>query len=252
MKPTSSSASFAAKNFSGHRPDAEKIRSMFSEIASGYDRANTILSGGIHHLWRKRVVKWAHTHAGARVIDCATGTGDLAIEFKKAVGPTGYVLGTDFCAEMLAFAPAKAKSKALEIEFETADVTRLPYDTASFDVASIAFGIRNVDRPKVALTELARVVKPGGKVMILEFGQPQTAIIRGFYDGYSRHVLPKIGGLITGRSQAYQYLQDSSAQFPCRENFLNLMRETKMFSKVDFKPLTFGVSYMYRGIVASQ
>jgi demethylmenaquinone methyltransferase/2-methoxy-6-polyprenyl-1,4-benzoquinol methylase len=230
-------------------PDAEKIRSMFGEIASSYDRANTILSGGVHHLWRKRLVKWSGAYKGQRILDCATGTGDLALEFKSAVGPTGVVIGTDFCAEMLANAPEKALMRTLEVKFETADVTNLPYETASFDVSSISFGIRNVENPVKALRELARVVRPGGSVMILEFGQPSMPVIRHAYDIYSRYVLPKIGGLITGQANAYEYLQNSSSQFPCAEKFTQLMRESSAFSRCEFKPLTFGVSYMYKGIV---
>ncbi len=230
-------------------PDAEKIRSMFGEIAGGYDRANNVLSGGVHHLWRKTLVAWSGARNGQRVLDCATGTGDLAIEFKNAVGPAGEVLGTDFCAEMLAFAPAKALKQGLEIKFEQADVTQLPYETASFNLASISFGIRNVQDPLKGLSELARVVKPGGAVMVLEFGQPSIPGFREAYNAYSRHVLPMIGGWITGRKVAYDYLQNSSSQFPCGEDFKDLMLKTGQFKSCEAKPLTFGIAYMYKGIV---
>lgn len=222
---------------------------MFSEIAGGYDLANTVMSGGVHHLWRKAIVKFSGAKPGDRVLDCATGTGDLAIEFKGAVGSAGTVVGTDFCAEMLAPAPSKAEKRGLAIRFEQADVTELPYETASFDVASISFGIRNVQNPVKGLSELARVVRPGGHVMILEFGQPKTPGFKQAYEFYSTKVLPKIGGWITGRPQAYEYLQDSSSQFPCREGFLELMEQTGRFERCEYRPLTFGIAYMYKGRV---
>lgn len=230
-------------------PNPEKIRGMFSEIAGRYDLANTVLSAGIHHVWRRKLVRWSGVTAGAKVLDCATGTGDLAIEFKKAAGPKGEVLGTDFCAEMLLPAPAKAERAGFDIRFETADVTNLPYPTATFDVASISFGIRNVGDPKQGLSELARAVKPGGVVMILEFGQPDSSFIAGAYRFYCSKLMPKIGGLVTGKPKAYEYLQHSSAKFPCRDEFADLMRSTGRFESVEWRRLTMGVAYMYKGIV---
>ena len=230
-------------------PQAEKIRSMFGEIAGGYDLANTVMSAGIHHLWRKSVVKWSGTKPGNRVLDCATGTGDLAIEFKKSVGSSGTVIGTDFCVEMLEPAPAKARKQGLEIEFKPADVTALPFADREFDVSSISFGIRNVQNPIQALRELARVVRPGGYVMVLEFGQPAAPGIQQLYRFYSRHVLPKLGGLITGRRKAYEYLQDSSAEFPCGDAFLNMMRETGCYDQLDYRSLSLGIAYIYKARV---
>lgn len=230
-------------------PQPERIREMFSQVASGYDRANTVLSAGVHHLWRRKLVRWSGVSAGERVLDCATGTGDLAIEFKKAVGPSGSVVGTDFCEEMLIPAPAKASARGLEIRFETADVTKLPYADASFDIASISFGIRNVGDPAKGLSEMARVVRPGGRVMVLEFGQIDTPVIGPLYNWYSERVLPRIGGWVTGQRQAYEYLQRSSAAFPCREDFVALMKSTGAFASVEFAPVSFGIAYVYKGVV---
>lgn len=232
------------------KPKAEQVRAMFNEIAENYDLANTVMSAGIHHLWRKALVKWSGAKDGHEVLDCATGTGDLAIEFKKAVGPAGRVVGTDFSPGMLGPAPAKAAKAGLEIQFEQADVTDLKYEDASFDISSISFGIRNVENPVKGISELARVVRPGGIVMVLEFGQPSVPGFRQAYEFYSRHILPKVGGLVTGRRQAYEYLQDSSAQFPCREGFVALMNETGRFSKVEYRPVSFGIAYLYKGTVA--
>lgn len=231
--------------------DAAKIRNMFSEIAGGYDLANTVLSGGIHHLWRKALVRYSGVQSGQRVLDCATGTGDLAIEFKRAVGPMGSVVGSDFCAEMLAFAPAKARRNDLDIQFEQGDVTQLRFETSSFNAASISFGIRNVNDPLKGLSELARVVRPGGVVMVLEFGQPSWPVFREAYQGYSRYILPKIGGWITGQKTAYKYLQDSSSEFPCGTKFVELMMSTGRFASCEYRPLSFGIAYMYKGVVKS-
>lgn len=223
----------------------EKIRSMFSKVAGKYDLANSVLSMGIHHIWRKQIVTWSEASEGMSVLDCATGTGDLAIEFKKAVG-NGNVVGTDFCAEMLEPAPEKAASKKMDITFQQADVTALPYENEQFDISSISFGIRNVGNPIQGLKELARVVKPGGKVMVLEFGQPKNKAFAGVYNFYSQNILPKIGGLITGEQGAYKYLQDSSAEFPCADDFLTWAESTGEFSRVEYRSLSGGIAYMYK------
>ena len=222
---------------------------MFSKVAANYDKGNDILSMGVHHLWRKKLVKLSAAHAGQSVLDCATGTGDLAIEFKKTVGPQGSVIGTDFCAEMLVPAPAKAAAKNLDIRFEQADVTQLQYADKSFDITSISFGIRNVGDPVKGLKEMARVTKRGGRVMVLEFGQVQFPVFGPLYNFYSEKILPKLGGLVTGQGEAYEYLQKSSAAFPCREEFLALMNETGAFSDMKFTSLTAGIAYIYSGQV---
>jgi demethylmenaquinone methyltransferase/2-methoxy-6-polyprenyl-1,4-benzoquinol methylase len=228
-------------------PNPEVIRQMFSKVAGNYDKANTVLSAGIHHLWRKKLVRLSKASAGQKVLDCATGTGDLAIEFKKAVGANGSVLGTDFCKEMLELAPQKAQQLGLDIRFEIADAMNLQYPDQQFDISSISFGIRNVADPAKAISEMARVVKPGGKVIVLEFGQPRIPLFSDFYNFYSNKVLPKIGGWVTGQAQAYEYLQKSSAAFPCREEFVQIMNSTQAFSSIKYYPLTGGIAYIYIG-----
>lgn len=226
-------------NYSG--PDPTRIRTMFASISARYDRANTILSGGVHHLWRRRAVRAAALEPGHRVLDCATGTGDLAIAFHKAGAE---VVGTDFVPEMLDL----ARTKTREVTFEVADVTRLPYADATFDVASISFGIRNVGEPRKGIAEMARVVKPGGRVIVLEFGQPRNRLFSALYDAYTRYLLPRLGGLLTGKRDAYEYLQKSAGRFPCGEEFVQLMHESAAFTSIDYVPLTFGIAYLYKGV----
>lgn len=227
---------------------SEQVQQMFARIAPRYDAANDILSFGMHRLWRRRVVQLAQACAGQSILDCATGTGDLALAFKKAVGAKGRVIGTDFCAPMLAPAPAKARRAHLNVTFEVADVLALPYADNSFDVASIAFGIRNVDSPAQCLREMARVVRPGGRVAVLEFGQP-GGLFRFPYAAYSRFVMPALGGLIAGDRTAYEYLPRTATAFPSRERFLALMDSVGAFASARFVPFTFGIAYLYLGEV---
>jgi demethylmenaquinone methyltransferase / 2-methoxy-6-polyprenyl-1,4-benzoquinol methylase len=227
---------------------SDKVKNMFSEIANDYDRINGILSLGVHNAWRKKTVLESGAKPGDRVLDCATGTGDLAIEFKKTVGHEGYVLGTDFCKEMIDLAPAKADKQKLVVEFEVADAMNLPYDENSFDIASIAFGIRNVDDPIGCLRELARVVKPGGRVVILEFGQPD-GIVGLPFRFYSKHVMPAVGGFISGNREAYTYLPETSAKFPAGDKFLDMMDDAEVFEERRAEKLTGGIAYIYTGDV---
>lgn len=225
-----------------------EVRQMFSSIAPRYDLTNQVLSLGIHRIWRRVAVRLSAAKPGDKVLDCATGTGDLALAFKRQVGPTGQVTGTDFCPEMLEGAPAKAAAAGLDIRFEVADALSLPYPTATFDVASIAFGIRNVDDPVQCLKELARVVKPGGRVVVLEFGQPR-GLFGGLFRFYSRVVMPWVGGLLTGNRAAYEYLPRTSAAFPAGSQFLELMDRSGAYEDRMAHGMTFGTSYVYVGRV---
>ena len=223
---------------------------MFSTIAKRYDLANEVLSFGVHRWWRRAAVKLCGATPGMSVIDCATGTGELAMTFKRAVGPEGRVLGTDFCPEMLKVAPAKARRAQLDIQFEAADAQHLPYPDASFDVASIAFGIRNVDDPLCCIRELARVVTPGGRVVVLEFGRPK-GLFGALFRFYSKMVMPALGKLLTGNRAAYEYLPRTAAAFPSGEHFLALMHEAGTFAEARAHPLTFGTAYVYVGMVGA-
>lgn len=223
---------------------------MFASVARSYDRVNQVLSLGMHHGWRRAAVRLSGAGPGDRVLDCATGTGDLALEFRRAVGESGAVTGADFCEEMLALAPEKAARAGLSIRFDVADVLALPYPDASFDVVSIAFGIRNVEDPARGIREMARVARPGGRVVVLEFGQPGGLAFGPLFRFYSRRLLPRIGGWVSGQRSAYEYLDRTAFAFPSGERFAAMMRETGAFRGVATHSLTGGVAYVYVGATA--
>ena len=218
-----------------------EVRRMFASIASRYDAANEVLSLGVHRGWRREAVRLAQVRPGDRVLDCATGTADLALQFHHA---RSRVVGTDFCEEMLG--PARRKVRGA-VELAVADAMQLPFADASFDVSSIAFGIRNVDDPVRCLREMARVVKPKGRVVVLEFGQPRGAF-GALFRAYSRGVMPLVGGLLTGNRAAYEYLPRTAARVPAGEKFLDLMREAGSFESSAAHPLTFGTAFVYVGV----
>jgi demethylmenaquinone methyltransferase/2-methoxy-6-polyprenyl-1,4-benzoquinol methylase len=223
----------------------QSIQEMFSVISKRYDLANSILSFGVHHLWKKTLISKSDLKPDHRVLDCATGTGDLAFLFEKKLGGSGQVIGTDFCESMLEVARQKAKSKSSKANFETADVMNLPFQDAEFNVASISFGIRNVQDTSKAISELGRVVKPGGRVLILEFGQPKSIFIQRAYEFYSKTILPRVGGWISGQPKAYQYLQTSSAAYPCGDEFLAIARKTGRFDRMRWIRFQSGIAYLY-------
>jgi demethylmenaquinone methyltransferase/2-methoxy-6-polyprenyl-1,4-benzoquinol methylase len=232
---------------------SEEVKQMFASISGKYDLMNSILSLGIHHRWRKVTVKTAELKPGQKVLDCATGTGDLAFSFWNELDNfnseiKSEVVGTDFCEDMMIYAHEKNAKIKNAIKFEFADVMSLQYPTNYFDISSISFGIRNVDNPAQGVSEMARVVKPGGKVLILEFGQPK-GIFALPYKVYSKYIMPQLGKLFAKDKTAYTYLPVTASKFPSDEKFLDIMRSINQFSSVSFKKLTFGVAYLYIGIV---
>jgi len=227
---------------------SEQIRQMFSDISQDYDKMNDILSFRLHHLWRKNVVKFAELKPDFKVLDCASGTGDLAIEFKMKLNQQSEVIATDFCKEMLDFIEPKAKKANVDLNVQIADVMNLQFEDNYFDIASISFGIRNVDEPIIGLKEMARVVKSNGKVIILETGQP-SGLNKLFYNIYGKYIMPMLGNIFAKNKSAYTYLPQTASKFPYGDEFVKLMQKTNSFSEIAYYPQTFGVSYIYVGIV---
>ncbi len=225
-------------------PDAQKIQSIFSDVAKSYDTANNAMTFGLAHAWRKKVVKLSNTPKNGSVLDCATGTGDLAIEFKKVLGAKSKVVGVDFCKEMLDFAPQKAKSKGLDIDFQLGDVLDLDFESETFDTVTIAYGIRNVENTVGGLKEMWRTLKPGGKLLVLETGEG-NGVFSLPVGVYTKYVVPVLGGFISKKKHAYSYLSSSSQAFPSKEKFLDLCNTLSNVKRASYKTLMFGASYIY-------
>ena len=220
---------------------SDAVHRMFSRIAPRYDRANRWMSLGTDQRVRRLAVKRSGVRPGDSVLDCATGTGDLALLFQRAVQARGQIVGTDFNADMLALAARKAEDP---VAWQVHDTEALAFADASFDIVSIAYGIRNVDDPHRALTEMHRVLKPGGRLVVLEFGQP-PGLLKPFYLLFNRFVIPRIGGLVGGDPDAYRYLQRTSDTFPYGTRFVDMVRSSGDWAAIDAKPVMFGVNYIY-------
>jgi len=218
---------------------------MFARVAHRYDRANHLLSIGVDVLWRRAAVRLCQVRAGERALDVCSGTGDLSFALARAGAA---VVGADFCAEMLALARRKGGRVAGPVrpEFVVADALRLPFAAGTFDVATIAFGIRNVSDPVGGLREMMRVCRPGGRIVVLEFCRPRVPVLRSAYLLYFRKVLPRLGRIITGdRNGSYDYLRDSVMRFPERDEFLRLMGDAGLESP-RARVLTGGIASLYR------
>jgi demethylmenaquinone methyltransferase / 2-methoxy-6-polyprenyl-1,4-benzoquinol methylase len=222
-----------------------RIANMFDAIAPRYDLLNHVLSAGMDRGWRERAVDSLALTEHARVLDLCTGTGDLAIATVHRV-KTATVVGVDFAGEMLRLGLAKVRSAALQrqIQLIRGDAARIPLPDGSCDAATIAFGIRNVAEPERALVEIARVLKPGGRLAILEFGQPRIPGIRRLYSWYFRYLLPLVGRMVSKHQSAYSYLPASVGTFPPPAEFCRILSATG-FSQVQAVPLTFGIVYLF-------
>ena len=185
------------------------MRSMFDRIAGVYDVMNSVMTAGLHHRWRERAADLARLTDGARALDVATGTGDLAIELARRVGPGGEVVGSDFSEGML----ERARAKDPSITWEWGDALELPYEDASFDAATVGFGARNFSDLDRGLTEMARVVRPGGRVVVLEITTPTKPPLSTFFHFWFDRVVPLLGRL-SGENEAYVYLPNSVKRFP--------------------------------------
>jgi len=198
--------------------EAGQVRAMFDRIAGLYDAMNTVMTAGLHHRWRARAAELAAVGPGDRVIDVATGTGDLAIALARAVGPGGEVVGCDFSEPML----ARARRKAPQLRFEWADALTLPYASDSFGAATVGFGARNFADLRLGIEEMVRVVAPGGRVVILEITQPTREPLASFYRAWFDRLVPALGRL-AGDTAAYSYLPQSVRRFPAPRELAALM-----------------------------
>lgn len=224
-------------------PDAGMVQEMFARVADRYDRANRILSLGIDRSWRRAAIRMAGVGAGERALDVCAGTGDLALALEQAGAE---VVGADFCAPMLRHAAQKGLARARAPQWVAADTLALPFPDASFDLATVAFGIRNVADPVAGLVEMARVVRPGGRVVVLEFCKPRIPLVRGAYFFYFRRILPRLGRWISkDTGGAYDYLPASVLEFPERAGFLELMTRAGL-DRPKARYLSCGIAALYR------
>ncbi len=224
---------------------SEAVRQMFAGIAEQYDRANSVLSFGLHYQWRRRAVAYSGVQPGAQVLDLCTGTADLALAFARRVGAEGRVVATDFCDAILRLGLQKAHKKAALLTFALADAQALPFPDARFDCVTVAFGLRNVDCLGTALREMHRVLRAGGVALVVEFGQPQNRVFGSVYRAYSRYVMPNVGGWLSGNRDAYAYLPRTAAAFPAGERFCREMRQ-QAFVDAEAQSLNGGIVYLYR------
>ena len=225
---------------------ARRVREMFATIAARYDLLNHLLSGNIDKRWRRLVAKTLYQGLpqGGRILDVACGTGDLSL----TLSGTGKaeIVGLDFCRPMLDIAAAKSSRRGANIPFLEADALALPFQDRSFDAATIAFGLRNLASVESGLGELLRVLRPGGRVAVLEFSKPRHAIFRGLFKVYFTKLLPLVGGLISGSRGAYQYLPDSVSRFPDQKELASVM-ENAGFEEVTYQNLTGGIAALHLG-----
>jgi demethylmenaquinone methyltransferase/2-methoxy-6-polyprenyl-1,4-benzoquinol methylase len=231
-------------------PEEEKaqlVHGVFSSVARRYDLMNDLMSGGVHRLWKDAMMDWLAPRPGQRLIDVAGGTGDIAFRFlRRAPGATAVVL--DMTAAMLEEGRHRAEAQSLSerIDWVVGDAMALPFPDASFDVYTISFGIRNVTRVEDALSEAFRVLRPGGRLMVLEFSRVPNDILRKAYDLYSFNVIPPMGRAVTGDRDSYQYLVESIRRFPDQETFAGMIR-TAGFDQARWRNLTMGVAALHSG-----
>jgi demethylmenaquinone methyltransferase/2-methoxy-6-polyprenyl-1,4-benzoquinol methylase len=225
------------------------VRDAFHRISSRYDLLNHVLSGGIHLLWKRAAVEAAHLGPGETGLDVCCGTGDLVAGMARAVGPRGHAIGLDFAPGMLAIAARRliGLGFADRVTLICGDAEALPLADGTVSAVTFAFGLRNVGHPERALREAYRVLQPLGRLVILEFSQPPSRFTRTVYDFYSRTVIPRIGGWLSGRRDAYQYLHDSIRQWPDPEQLSDLVRRAG-FPDVRYRLQTAGIAAMHLAV----
>lgn len=231
-------------------PEGEKagrVQGVFNSVASKYDVMNDVMSAGIHRLWKDAMMDWLAPRAGQRLLDVAGGTGDIAFRFLRRAGH-GHATVLDLTEPMLTEGRKRAEAAQLadSLDWVAGDAMALPFPANSFDVYTISFGIRNVTRPLDALKEAWRVLRPGGRLMVLEFSQLPNPGLQKAYDLYSFNVIPRMGQLIANDRESYQYLVESIRRFPDQDTFLAMLGEAG-FENTKYRNLTMGVAALHSG-----
>ena len=226
---------------------AGRVQGVFSSVASKYDIMNDVMSGGVHRIWKDAMMDWLAPHPGQRLLDVAGGTGDISFRFLKRAG-SGHSTVLDITESLLIEGRKRAEAESMHdsLDWVVGDAMALPFPDNTFDVYTISFGIRNVTRPQEALNEAYRVLRPGGRLMVLEFSQLPNPLMQKAYDTYSFNVIPRMGQLIAGDRDSYQYLVESIRNFPDQETFLGMLR-TAGFDNAKYRNLTLGVAALHSG-----
>src|SRR5574343_51619 len=225
---------------------ASKVKGVFDSVASKYDIMNDLMSGGMHRAWKAYTVAVANLKPGDKALDIAGGTGDLSRAFARKVGPTGMVVHTDINEAMLRTGRDRLLDEGLALPTNLCDAEKLPYPEGTFDLVSVAFGLRNMTHKDLALAEMCRVLRPGGRLLVLEFSKVAKPLQKP-YDWYSFNILPKLGSLIAGDADSYRYLAESIRMHPDQAT-LKAMMKTAGFGHVDVHNLTGGVVALHVGI----
>lgn len=223
---------------------AGKVREVFASVASNYDIMNDLMSGGLHRLWKKFTVDLANVQPSEKVLDVASGTADLAAEFAKRAGASN-VWQTDINEAMLKVGRDRLANAGLATPNALADAEKLPFASESFDLVTVAFGLRNMTHKDVALAEMARVLKPGGRLMVLEFSKVHPSLEKA-YDAYSFNILPKIGKFVAKDEASYRYLAESIRMHPDQETLKGMMQDAGL-ARVEYWNLAAGVVALHRG-----
>ncbi|EKE43795.1 methyltransferase [Oceaniovalibus guishaninsula JLT2003] len=226
---------------------AGRVHGVFTSVASRYDLMNDVMSGGIHRLWKDAMMDWLTPRPGQRLVDVAGGTGDIAFRFLRRA-PTASAVVLDLTEPMLTEGRRRAEAAKLadRLDWIVGDAMALPFDDASFDVYTISFGIRNVTRIETALSEAYRVLKPGGRLMVLEFSRIPQDLPQRLYDLYSFNVIPRMGQIIARDRDSYQYLVESIRRFPTQDQFADMIRAAG-FGQVKYRNLSLGIAALHSG-----
>lgn len=228
---------------------AGRVAGVFHSVADNYDLMNDLMSAGIHRLWKHMTIEMSGVRKGHKVLDIAGGTGDLAAKFSKIVGSEGSVVLADINESMLKVGRDRLIDRGIteNVTFSQADAQYLPFPDNTFNVITIAFGLRNVTDKDMALRSMLRVLKPGGKLLILEFSKPTSPLLSKIYDTYSFNVLPRLGKVFANDSDSYKYLAESIRMHPDQSTLLHML-DSAGFENTDFHNMTGGVVALHRGI----